>query len=79
MATIAWKTKQELETPTREQINQQVVQKIREKYTIDDEFQMQRLGVQDSNNTEYQEYLAYVNQCIEFGNAEKVKYGYIAE
>lgn len=65
--------------PSREQINQQVVQKIREKYTVDDEFQMQRLGVQDSTNAEYQGYLAFVSQCIEWGNSEKVKYGYIAQ
>lgn len=63
--------------PTKEQINAQVVEKIREVYSVDDEFQMQRLGLQDLNNTEYQTYLTYVNDCIAWGDTEKQKYGYI--
>ncbi len=62
---------------TKEEINQQVVAKIREVYSVDDEFQMQRLGLQDSNNAEYQGYLQYVNDCIIWGVQEKVNYGYV--
>src|SRR5690606_18361005 len=64
-------------TPTKEDINQQVVAKIREQYSIDDEFQMQRLGLQDSTNSEYQAYLRYVNECIAWGMAEKKRLGLI--
>ena len=58
-------------TLTKKEINQQVVQKIREKYSINDEFQMQRLGLQDNKNTEYINYLLYVNECIDWGNLQK--------
>lgn len=61
--------------PTREEINNQIVAKIRQKYSIDDEFQMQRLGMQDNENPEYQAYLTYVNECITWGQQEKEKYG----
>lgn len=60
---------------TREQINSQVVAKIRERYSIDEEFKMQRLGMQNPNNLEYQRYLHHINVCLEWGEAEKKKYG----
>lgn len=62
--------------PTREEINNMVVQKIREKYDINKEFEMQRRGLQDPNDAEYQAYLQYVQECITWGDAEKAKYGY---
>lgn len=65
------------ENPTIEDINRQVVAKIRTRYSIDDEFQMQRLGLQDNTNAEYLEYLTYVNECVEWGRQEKIKYGLI--
>ena len=52
-------------------INQRVVGKIRENYTENDELQMLRLGV----GTEYDEYKAYVEACVAWGQAEKVKLG----
>lgn len=61
--------------PTREEINTQIVAKIRQVYSVDDEFQMQRLGMQDNEDPEYQAYLSYVNECLEWGDAEKQKYG----
>ena len=71
--TINSKTEEKTESTqtTREQINAQVVAKIRERYSIDDEFKMQRLGLQDKNNLEYLKYINYVQQCIDWGNAEK--------
>ena len=62
-----------IQTRTREQINAQVVAKIREKYSIDDEFKMQRLGMIDKNNLEYLKYINYVQQCIDWGDSEKKK------
>jgi len=62
-----------IQTRTREQINAQVVAKIREKYSIDDEFKMHRLGMQDKNNLEYLKYINYVQQCIDWGENEKKK------
>jgi hypothetical protein len=59
----------------KEKINAYVVQKIRERYSIDDELKMQRLGIQERNNLEYKRYLNHVNVCIEWGDAEKKKYG----
>jgi len=58
---------------TREQINGQVVAKIRERYSIDEEFKMHRLGLLDRNNVEYLKYLNYVQQCIDWGENEKKK------
>jgi deoxyxylulose-5-phosphate synthase len=65
------------EIPTREKINEKVVAKIRNNYSIDDEFQMQRLGMQDNTNAEYQEYLQYINECITWGSNLKQQYGYV--
>lgn len=62
-----------------ETINNQIVNKIREQYSIDDEFQMQRFGLQDSSNVEYQAYLQYVNECIAWGMAEKEQLGLISD
>lgn len=69
--------KTEEEIVDNEKINQQVIAKIRQLYSINDEFQMQRLGLDDSRNTEYQEYLIYVNECVEWGRLEKEKHGLI--
>ncbi|SHH76159.1 hypothetical protein SAMN02745135_02000 [Caloranaerobacter azorensis DSM 13643] len=62
--------------PTKEEINKQVISKIRERYDINAEFKMQRLGLQNPNDPKYQEYLQYVQECIAWGDAEKAKYGY---
>lgn len=63
----------EPELTEREKINAQVVAKIRERYSIDEEFKMHRLGLQDQKNIEYLKYLNYVQQCIDWGNNEKKK------
>jgi hypothetical protein len=56
------------ETPlTEEQITQQyhdlVIDLIREKYSIDDEFKFINVGLNDRNNLDYQAYRDYVEQC----------------
>jgi len=53
------------------QINKQTTLKIRDRYSVDNEFQMQRLGQIDPNNTEYQEYLDYVQLCVNWGLEQK--------
>jgi|GEM_PF-3449161 len=63
----------EPELTEREKINVKVVAKIRERYSVDDEFKMHRLGLQDQKNIEYLKYLNYVQQCIDWGNNEKKK------
>ena len=60
---------------TEEEINQMVIDKIRQQYSIDEEFKMQRLGLLDNNDANYQIYLQYVNTCIQWGSDEKEKLG----
>ncbi|WP_427340661.1 hypothetical protein [Caloranaerobacter sp. DY30410] len=62
--------------PTKEEINNMVIQKIRKRYDVNKEFEMQRRGLQDPSDVEYKEYLQYVNECISWGKQEKAKYGY---
>ena len=52
-------------------INQRVVEKIRERYDINDELQMLRTGP----TTETAEYFDYCEACVAWGQAEKVKLG----
>lgn len=56
-------------TPTtHEEINSMVVEKIREKYDINEEFKMINLGIADPTNEDYITYREYVQSCIEWGN-----------
>ena len=74
------KTKEDFEKeriPSEAEINNKVVQKIREKYDINEEFKMQRLGIEDKDNTDYLTYLAHVQICRTWGQQEKIKYDYI--
>jgi hypothetical protein len=63
--------------PTKEDINNQVVAKIRERYDINKEFQMHRLALQNPSSEEYLAYLQYIQECIDWGVSEKIKYGFI--
>jgi hypothetical protein len=63
----------EIVQQTNESINAQVVEKIRDRYSINDEFKMQRLGLQDKYNLEYLKYINYVQQCVDWGENEKKK------
>lgn len=60
---------------TREMINRQVVAKIRERYSIDEEFKMINYGIIDPDNSEYREYRKYVEECRAWGREGKQKYG----
>jgi len=66
-------------TPTLQDIDQQIIGKIREQYDINAEFKMINLGVADSTNAEYIAYRQHVEDCKEWGRLEKIKYGYIEE
>ncbi len=63
--------------PTIEEINAKVVEKIRQKYDINEEFEMINLGIKDPTNEEFTAYREYVDECREWGRQEKEKYGYI--
>ena len=52
-------------------VNERVVAKIREKYSVDDEFKMLRTG--PSNETDV--YNDHVEACRAWGRAEKVRFG----
>lgn len=59
---------------THEEINAMVVNKIREKYSINDEFKMINLGIGNPQDEEYLEYREYVLECKTWGdNLEKGK------
>ena len=53
---------------THEEINALVVDKIREKYDVNEEFKMINLGISDPENTKYIAYRDYVNECIAYGD-----------
>lgn len=55
------------------QIDEAVVSKIRELYSIDNEFKMQRMGILDSTNAEFIAYCVYVEECRAWGQAKKLE------
>ena len=58
--------------PTHEDVNAMVVQKIREKYDINEEFKMINLGISNPNDENYVAYRTYVHECIMWGDALEV-------
>jgi hypothetical protein len=54
-----------------ELIRQRVVEKIRQKYTINDEIKLLRID----SGAEVEAYNAYVEECRTWGNVEKAKIG----
>ena len=54
-------------------INQRVIEKIRERYDINDELQMLRIGP----TAETSDYFAYCEECVAWGTAEKKKLGLV--
>lgn len=56
-------------------INTRVVEKIREKYTGDDELKMHREFVQKGSTPETQAYIDHVAACRAWGSDEKTKIG----
>ena len=68
--------------PTEAEIDAQVVVKIRERYTENDEYKMLRISnYAIANNQplpqEFMDYYNYAEQCRAWGQAEKQKYGLI--
>ncbi len=61
----------EAESPLLEIINQQVVEMIRLRYSINDEIKMLRIGPSDETSA----YNAYVESCRMWGKEEKAKLG----
>lgn len=59
----------EAESPLLEIINQQVVEMIRLRYSINDEIKMLRIGPSDETSA----YNAYVEECRACGRGEKEK------
>ncbi len=57
--------------PKADIINQQVIAKIRERYTIDEEFKMLNYGIADPEDPEYLWYRDYVQECRAWGQTQK--------
>lgn len=53
------------------EIDNQVINKIREKYDQNEEFKMLRLGVANPSNEEFLLYSSYVEECRGWGQSEK--------
>lgn len=61
--------------PTQEKIDSQVVEKIRERYDINEEFKMINIGIANQEDSEYVAYRQYVEECRDWGEEEKKKFG----
>ena len=58
-------------------LNQRVVEKIREKYDVNDELGMTRkkVAAETGSATKFNSYNTYVKSCIAWGDSEKTKLG----
>ena len=54
-------------------IYKKIIAKIRQRYNIDQECEMLRLGILDVNNTEFQSYNSFVQTCLGWGSEKKVE------
>jgi hypothetical protein len=63
--------------PTVEEIDAQVVIKIRERYDENEEYKMLRFGIKDPTNPDFIEYDTYAEECRAWGQAEKQRLGLI--
>ena len=54
-------------------IDKKIIAKIRQRYSIDQECEMLRLGILDVNNTEFQAYNTFVETCLGWGSEKKVE------
>ena len=54
-------------------IDKKIIAKIRERYSIDQECEMLRLGILDVNNAEFQAYNSFVQTCLGWGSEKKVE------
>lgn len=62
-------TTPEIKQLTHDEINQMIVEKIRQKYDVNEEFKMINLGLNSPNDEKYIEYRNYVNECILWGDS----------
>lgn len=58
---------------TEADIDRQVVAKIRERYDVNEECKMLRLGILNPENAEFFAYNAYVEECRAWGQAQKAE------
>ena len=56
-------------------VNNLVGDKIRSKYSENEEFKLINMGIADPTNEEYTQYREYVNTCRAWGNSKKLEYG----
>lgn len=68
---------EEVKIVTVEDIDAQVVAKIRERYDENEEYKMLRFGIKDPSNPDFISYDTYVEECREWGQAEKQRLGLI--
>jgi len=54
-------------------IDKKIIAKIRQRYSIDQECEMLRLGILDVNNAEFQAYNSFVQTCLGWGSEKKVE------
>ena len=54
-------------------IDKKIIAKIRQRYSIDQECEMLRLGILDVNNAEFQVYNSFVQTCLGWGSEKKVE------
>ena len=54
-------------------IDKKIIAKIRQRYSIDQECEMLRLGILDVNNAEFQAYNSFVETCLGWGSEKKVE------
>ena len=60
---------------TTKEIDAMVVEKIRERYSINDECKILRMGIANKKNTLFKEYNEYVEKCCAWGQKEKERLG----
>lgn len=58
------------------QINDTVVQRIRQVYSQDDEFKMLNKGIVDNQDADFLQYRTYVQECKDWGTAKKQELGF---
>jgi len=58
-------------------VNELVVNKIREKYDVNAEAEMLNKGIINSSDAAYLTYRTYVEECIAWGNLKKQDYGLV--
>jgi len=63
--------------PAMNSANEQVVQLIREKYSVNDELKLVTIGITNPQDPEYLEHLQYKEKCREIGKQAKISMGLV--